>query len=88
MSNDQKKLLEKQLWGVANVLRGKMHADEYRNYILGFIFYKYLSERMHLFADEILKNDGVAFDQIDETSTDGKTMLEIFLKQQELALSR
>ena len=46
MTTEQKKLLEKQLWGVANVLRGKMNADEYKNYILGFIFYKYLSEKL------------------------------------------
>lgn len=32
-----------------------MNADEFRNYILGFIFYKYLSDRMELFANEILK---------------------------------
>lgn len=38
MSEEQKRLLEKQLWGVANTLRGKMNADEYKNYILGFIF--------------------------------------------------
>jgi len=36
-----------------------MGADDFRDYILGCIFYKYLSERMHLFADEILKNDGI-----------------------------
>ncbi len=54
MSEDQKKLLETQLWNIANTLRGKMNADEFRDYILGFIFYKYLSERMHLYADEIL----------------------------------
>ena len=45
MSEDQKKLLEQQLWNIANTLRGKMNADEFRDYILGFIFYKYLSER-------------------------------------------
>ncbi len=55
MSEDQKKQLEQQLWNIANTLRGKMNADEFRDYILGFIFYKYLSERMHLYADEILK---------------------------------
>ena len=43
MSEDQKRLLEQQLWNIANTLRGKMNADEFRDYILGFIFYKYLS---------------------------------------------
>jgi type I restriction enzyme M protein len=53
-----------------------MGADEFRDYILGFIFYKYLSERMHLFADEILKHDGIQFDQIDDTTKQGKEMLD------------
>ena len=48
MSEDQKKQLEQQLWNIANTLRGKMNADEFRDYILGFIFYKYLSEKMNL----------------------------------------
>jgi type I restriction enzyme M protein len=75
MSQDHKKTLESQLWNIANTLRGKMGADEFRDYILGFIFYKYLSEQMHLFADEILKNDGVRFAAIDESTADGKEML-------------
>ena len=29
--------LEQQLWNIANTLRGKMDADEFRDYILGFI---------------------------------------------------
>jgi len=37
MSEEMKKLLEQQLWGIANDLRGKMNADEFRDYILGFI---------------------------------------------------
>ena len=55
MSEDQKKVLEQQLWNIANTLRGKMNADEFRDYILGFIFYKYLSEKMELFANGILR---------------------------------
>ena len=50
-------MLEQQLWNIANTLRGKMNADEFRDYILGFIFYKYLSELMEIFANEILKKD-------------------------------
>ena len=75
MADDTKKTLQTQLWNIANTLRGKMGADEFRDYILGFIFYKYLSERMHLFADEILKHDGIQFDQIDETNKKGMEML-------------
>ena len=33
MSDDQKKQLEQQLWNIANTLRGKMNADEFRDYI-------------------------------------------------------
>ncbi len=55
MSEDQKKALEQQLWNIANTLRGKMNADEFRDYILGFIFYKYLSEKMDIYANTISK---------------------------------
>jgi len=61
MSEEQKKQLEQQLWNIANTLRGKMNADEFRDYILGFIFYKYLSERMNLYADSLLKADGATY---------------------------
>lgn len=75
MAEDHKKQLQTQLWNIANTLRGKMGADEFRDYILGFVFYKYLSERMHLFADEILVHDGIKFDEIDEASEEGQEML-------------
>lgn len=84
MSEDQKKQLEQQLWNIANTLRGKMNADEFRDYILGFIFYKYLSERMHLYADEILKQDGIIYLDIKEDSAEGKQYLEA-IKEQSLA---
>ena len=64
MSEDQKKQLEQQLWNIANTLRGKMNADEFRDYILGFIFYKYLSEKMNIYANTILKPDGIVFTDI------------------------
>lgn len=76
MSIEHKKQLEQQLWNIANTLRGKMNADEFRDYILGFIFYKYLSERMHLFANEILEQDGMTYDEIDETTEEGQEYLE------------
>lgn len=39
-----KQQLAQKLWASANDLRGKMDASEYKNYILGFLFYKFLSE--------------------------------------------
>jgi len=59
MSEDQKKILEAQLWGIANLLRGKISADDYRDYILGFIFYKYLSEKQYLYANSLLEGEEV-----------------------------
>lgn len=46
-----------QIWEMANRLRGNMDASEYRNYILGFMFYRYLSERQekYLFENQILE---------------------------------
>lgn len=45
-----------QLWAMANALRGNMDASEFRNYILGFMFYRYLSEHQeeYLQSEEIL----------------------------------
>lgn len=76
MSENQKRVLEQQLWNIANTLRGKMDADEFRDYVLGFIFYKYLSEKMELYANEILKQDEIVYTAIKERSKDGKEMLE------------
>ena len=76
MTDEQKKKLEQKLWDIANTLRGKMNADEFRDYILGFIFYKYLSERLHLYANSILTEDGIDFADIVETTEEGRTYLE------------
>ena len=37
--------LNTKLWASADILRGKMDAGEYKNYLLGLVFYKYLSEQ-------------------------------------------
>jgi len=42
------------IWKMANILRGNMDASEYRNYILGFMFYRYLSEHQE---DRMIEND-------------------------------
>ncbi len=65
MSEDQKRNLETQLWAIADTLRGRVTASEYRDYILGFIFYKYLSEKVELRANEDLNRENLSFDALD-----------------------
>jgi len=60
----QKQKLNQKLWDIANNFRGKMGADEFRDYTLGFIFYKYLSEKMLRYANEILAPDNMTYHSI------------------------
>ena len=53
------------LWSGADVLRGKMDANEYKTYLLGLVFYKYLSDS-YLAKVYDLINDGVP-DSLEET---------------------
>lgn len=63
MSEELQQRLRTQLWTVANTLRGNMSAGDFMYFTLGFIFYKYLSEKIELRADEILQYDGINFKQ-------------------------
>ena len=63
MSEELQQKLRNQLWTVANTLRGNMSAGDFMYYTLGFIFYKYLSEKIEKTADDILKDDGLSFKQ-------------------------
>ena len=55
--------LSSQLWSICNDLRGGMDANEFRNYILGTIFYRYLSERTEMYMQDILKEDGLSYEE-------------------------
>ena len=64
------------LWSGADILRSKMDANEYKNYILGFIFYKYLSEKIVTFLNKELEQDELTFKQAYETDDEYKEILE------------
>ena len=81
MTEEQRRQLQQQLWNIANTLRGKMNADEFRDYILGFIFYKYLSEKVARFADSILEQDGLKFAELDEHTEDGAEIVQAALRR-------
>ncbi len=48
-----KQQLAAKIWESANKMRSKIEANEYKDYILGFIFYKYLSEKEEKWLHEI-----------------------------------
>lgn len=53
--------LHKKLWAMANDLRGQMDAYEFKDYILGLIFYRYLSEKVESRANSLLAEDELNF---------------------------
>lgn len=55
--------LHKRLWSIANDLRGSMDASEFRNYILGLIFYRFLSEKAEQEAHEALSGEDVTYEE-------------------------
>lgn len=57
----QKELCNK-LWSMANALRGNMEAYEFKNYILGMIFYYYLSDRTEKYMENLLKDDNITYE--------------------------
>ena len=52
MSNSQVQTIAAKLWAMANELRGNMDAAEFKNYILSFMFYRYLSEHQEKYLVE------------------------------------
>lgn len=57
MTTENKNELGKTLWGIANSLRGAMMADDFRDYMLSFLFLKYLSDNYVEFAKKELGTD-------------------------------
>ena len=75
--------LHQKLWDIANTLRNKMNANDFKDYILGFIFLKYLSEKMNLYADKLLAPDGMRYSDIDASTKQGQQYLDA-IKQEAL----
>ena len=63
MSNNNVNTIASQLWAMANELRGNMDAGEFKNYILAFMFYRYLSEHQ----EKYLVDNGVIDIREDQT---------------------
>ncbi|MGV3244887.1 type I restriction-modification system subunit M [Staphylococcus sp. 11261D007BR] len=60
---EQQAELQKKLWSIANDLRGNMDASEFRNYILGLIFYRFLSEKTEQEVADLLSEDDISYEE-------------------------
>ena len=57
MTHDEKNNLGKLLWAIADTLRGAMDADDFRDYMLAFLFLRYLSDNYEAAAKRELGGD-------------------------------
>jgi len=57
MTEQDQKQLGKTLWNIADQLRGAMNADDFRDYMLSFLFLGYLSDNYELAARKELGSD-------------------------------
>ena len=57
-----KQQLASKIWESANKMRSKIEANEYKDYILGFIFYKFLSDKEIAY----LKKEGITDKELKE----------------------
>ena len=65
---NQRQELHKTIWAIANELRGAVDGWDFKNYVLGFMFYRFISENLtaHLSSEE----DGDYSTLPDDTITD------------------
>ena len=57
MTKEQLSQLGKTLWAIADDLRGAMNADDFRDYMLSFLFLRYLSDNYETAARKELGPD-------------------------------
>ena len=57
MTEEKQKQLGKTLWAIADQLRGAMDADDFRDYMLSFLFLRYLSDNYEAAAKKELGSD-------------------------------
>ena len=64
--------LANKIWESANKMRSKIEANEYKDYILGFIFYRYLSEKeMCFFKEQEMSDEDIkGMDESDKEFVD------------------
>ncbi len=68
MTATEQQKLGKTLWAIADDLRGAMNADDFRDYMLSFLFLRYLSDNYETAASKELGSDYPVLQSNDKTS--------------------
>ena len=77
MTEQDQKQLGKILWNIADTLRGAMNADDFRDYMLSFLFLRYLSDNYEQAAKKELGGD---YPDPNAIGNGGKTPLSVWYK--------
>lgn len=67
-----KQELAQKIWDTAQNMRGSIDASQYKNYIFGFLFYKFLSEK----EIELLKKEGATDEELQEVNENNPQIVE------------
>ena len=78
MTEENQKQLGKILWAIADQLRGAMNADDFRDYMLAFLFLRYLSDNYEKAASKELDRD---YPDPDAISNGGRSPLSIWYER-------
>ena len=78
MTENNQMQLGKTLWAIADQLRGAMNADDFRDYMLAFLFLRYLSDNYEQAAKKELGRD---YPDLDDIGNGGRSSLSVWYEQ-------
>ncbi len=87
MNDSNRKQLGQTLWGIADQLRGAMNADDFRDYMLSFLFLRYLSDNYEAAAKKELGKDYPDLPKDVLLKTGAATPLQVWYEENEADVS-
>lgn len=81
MNDTSRKQLGQTLWSIADKLRGAMNADDFRDYMLSFLFLRYLSDNYEIAAKKELGTDYPIISSETSQETKATTPLQIWYER-------
>lgn len=78
MTKEQERAeLHRVIWQIANDLRGSVDGWDFKSYVLGILFYRFISENITAYINKLQKESGIAdYDYTKETDENAETARE------------